>query len=80
MPAKKGRPDNLKPTNNQRLPQRTEKSDLYIIEKIKLNIMPHHRNGAIDARAVLKKYYPQGGDFFYKQAKRTLAALASARL
>ena len=42
--------------------------------------MPLHRTGAIDARAVGKKYYPQGGDFFPKQAKRTLAALASARL
>ena len=34
----------------------------------------------IDARAVEKKYYPQGGDFFTKQAKRTLAAFASASL
>ena len=42
--------------------------------------MPHHRIGAIDARAVDKKYYPIGWRFFFQQAKRTLAALASARL
>ena len=42
--------------------------------------MPYLRNGAIGARAVKKKYYLKGGDFFIQQAKRTLVALASARL
>jgi len=42
--------------------------------------VPYHRNGAIGARAVGKKYYLKGGYFFIQQAKRTLVALASARL
>ena len=42
--------------------------------------MPCIQDGAIAERAVVKKYYPEGGDFITKQAKRTLVALASACL
>jgi hypothetical protein len=45
-------------------------------EKRKLSF----RRVRLGCQGFWKKYYPKGGDFFTKQAKRTLAALASARL
>jgi hypothetical protein len=31
--------------------------------------MPYSQDGATAARAVKKKYYPQGGDFIFNQTK-----------
>ena len=72
MPKWKGGPEVRTPASSHQLPIRTL---LY-----NLNIMLTTQDGAIAARAVEKKYYPQGGDFFVYQAERTLAPLASAGL